>query len=160
VPGHGGPRDTQPGQREAELPVTVRGLVEVHEVHVDGRPRQGGVGLGVQVQQRAAQRVEAGDPHLGRRERVHPGDDADARRVLVGPPDDRSDRGGAGQHGLPDDPDRHVAGRVDRRRHPLRLLGDLGEGVLAVQALAAGQEPHFLAGEGVVDHDVSFQRCP
>ena len=61
---------------------------------------------------------------------------------------------------LPDHPDRHRAGRGERGGHPLGLFGDLREGVLAVQALTAGQEPHFLAGVGVVDHDVSFRRCP
>src|SRR5699024_902788 len=39
----------------AELPVTVSCLVEVHEVHVDARPWQCAVGLGVQVQQRLAE---------------------------------------------------------------------------------------------------------
>ena len=56
----------EPGRDVPELAVAVRGLVEVHEVEVDGVPRQLDVRLRVQVQQRGAQRVEAGDPHLGR----------------------------------------------------------------------------------------------
>ena len=71
--------DPQPGLDEPELAVAVGGLVQVHEVHVDLGPRQIAVELRVQVEQRLGQRLEAGDPHPGRRERVHPGDDADAR---------------------------------------------------------------------------------
>ena len=41
----------------AELAVAVRGLVQVHEVHVDRGPGQREVGLGVQVQKRFAQNV-------------------------------------------------------------------------------------------------------
>ena len=70
-------RDAQTGLDVAELTVAVRGLVEVHEVEVDVVPGQLDVGLRVQVQERLLQRVEAGDPHLGRAERVHPGDHAD-----------------------------------------------------------------------------------
>nr|BFE71292.1 hypothetical protein GCM10020092_045930 [Actinoplanes digitatis] len=65
VPRHGFAGHAHPGLYVAELPVAVRGLVEVHEVHVDGRPGQRLVQLGVQVQQRLAQRVQPGDPHLG-----------------------------------------------------------------------------------------------
>ncbi len=42
--------DPETGLDVAELPVAVGGLVEVHEVHVDGRPGQLAVELGVQVQ--------------------------------------------------------------------------------------------------------------
>ncbi len=50
VADHGGAGNPEPGEDVPELPVAVGGLVEVHEVHVDGVPRQGLVGLGVQMQ--------------------------------------------------------------------------------------------------------------
>ncbi len=59
-------RHAEAGLDVAELAVAVRRLVQVHEVHVDRRPRQLDVRLGVQVQQRRAESVQAGDPHLGR----------------------------------------------------------------------------------------------
>ena len=108
VPGDGLAGHAQAGRDVAELAVAVRGLVEVHEVEVDGVPRQLDVGLRVQVQQRRAQRVEAGDPHLGRRERVHPGDHADDRVVGVG-----LERGAADRVGRP-------SARASRRASPAR----------------------------------------
>jgi hypothetical protein len=140
--------DAEPGLDVPELPVAVRGLVEVHEVHVDRRPRQRGVGLGVQVQQRLAQRVQPGDPHLRRGEGVHPGDDADAGRVGVGLEHRAADRAGVGEHRLPDHPDRAPAGLVERGGDPLGLLGDLLQGLLAVQPLAAGEEPDLGPANG------------
>ena len=77
-------RDAHAGLDVRELAVAVGGLVQVHEVHVDRRPRQRLVGLRVQVQQRLAERLEPADPHLRRRERVHPGDHADAAVVVAG----------------------------------------------------------------------------
>ena len=47
------------GLDEPELAVAVRGLVEVHEVHVDLRPRQLAVELRVQVQERLAEQRTA-----------------------------------------------------------------------------------------------------
>ena len=55
-----------PRLNEPELAVAVGGLVQVHEVHVDLSPRQREVGLCVEVQQRLAERIEAGDPRLRR----------------------------------------------------------------------------------------------
>jgi len=51
----GGAFHPDPGLDVGELAIAVRRLVEVHEVHVDGRPGQLDVGLGVQVQQRLLQ---------------------------------------------------------------------------------------------------------
>ncbi len=100
------------------------------------------VGLGVQVQQRLAQRVQPGDPHLGRGEGVHPGDHADAVRIGVGLQHDPADRAGVGEHRLPDD--RRPADRRTRRACSaicLRTARRPGQRLLAVQALAAGEEP-------------------
>jgi hypothetical protein len=49
VAGHGLAAHSRRGLDVAELTVAVGRLVEVHEVHVDGRPRERHAGLGVQV---------------------------------------------------------------------------------------------------------------
>ena len=74
MPGHGLARDAEAGLDIAELAIAVRGLVEVHEIHVDLGPRQGHVGLGMEMEQRRLQRIQTGDPHLRGGEGVHPGD--------------------------------------------------------------------------------------
>ncbi len=139
---------SEAGQEVAELAVAVGGLVEVHVVHVDGGPRQPLGVLGVELEERLVQGVDARDPHLGRGEGVHPGDDADAGVVGVG-----------GQHGGPDG----VAVLEDRLPHDRHgdgvgvvepggdlpgLVGDPGESLLAVEVLGAGEEPDLLALEG------------
>ncbi len=140
VPGHGLARHAEPGLDVPELAVAVRGLVQVHEVHVDGGPRQLDVGLRVQVQQRLAQRVEPGDPHLGRGEGVHPRDHAGALVVRVGFEHDPPDGRGVGQDGLPLHRHGQLLGDAPR------LLGHLAQRVLAVQSLAAGQKPDVQRG--------------
>jgi hypothetical protein len=123
----------------AELAVAVRGLVEVHEVHVDLRPGQLDIGLGVQVQQRLAERVEPGDPHLGGGEGVHPGDDAHAGvarcRLQACSPDGVT----GGEDRLPDQPDVELV--RERLADLLRLLGHLLQRLVTVEGLAAGEEP-------------------
>ena len=49
----------------AELDVAVSRLVEVHEVHVDGLPRNLGVVLCVEVEEGLLQGLQGLDPHLG-----------------------------------------------------------------------------------------------
>ena len=130
-----------PGLHGGELPVAVRGLVEVHEVHVDGRPRQRRAGLRVQVQERLAQGLQPADPHLGRGERVHPGDDTRARVVGAGVQAGAPDGVGLLEDRLGDDPDRHVLRAGQQPDHLGGLLGDLPERLLAVEVLAPGEEP-------------------
>jgi hypothetical protein len=84
----------------------------------------------------------------------------DAARVLVGLAHRPPDGGGVGEHRLPHHPDRHLGGLVERRGDPLRLLGDLLQGLLAVQPLAAGQEPDLVRLERVVDHGGTSPHCP
>ncbi len=71
-------RQAQARADVAEFAAAVRGLVEVHEVHVDVVPWDIAVELGVEVGERLAEDLQAFDPHFRRRERVHPRDDADA----------------------------------------------------------------------------------
>jgi hypothetical protein len=75
-----GPAAPEPSLEIPELAVAMGRLIEVHEVHVDLRPGEIAVELGVEMEEGLLQRSEPGDPHPGRRERVHPGDDADAAR--------------------------------------------------------------------------------
>jgi hypothetical protein len=141
VPRDGLARHAQTGLHEAELAVAVRRLVEVHEVHVDGLPRDVAVPLGVQVQERLLQRVETLDPHLRRGEGVHPPDQPDARVVGVRLEHDPSDRVGRREHRLPDDGHGDPVVAVDHGRDLARLRRDLRERLVAVEGLAAGQEP-------------------
>ena len=143
----------QPRLDERELPVAVGGLVEVHEVHVDLRPREIAVELRVEVDQRLAQVAEAGDPHLGRRERVHPGDDADAVGRAVGLAQDRGDAVRRRDDRLGDDRDRDLGRLVEARGDRPSVLADALQDRLAVQVLAARHEPRLeLSQTGV--HDV------
>ena len=129
---------------EAKLAVAVRRLVQVHEVHVDAGPRDLTVELRVQVRQRLLERVQSGDPHLGRRERVQPGDQTHAGIVGVGFEAQGADLLGRGDHRLEDYVHRD-AGRVVQRLSDLtRVVGDLLEGLLAVEVLTARHEPGFV----------------
>ena len=53
------------GADMTELDVAMSRLVEVHEVHVDSVPRQLGVVLGVEVEQRLLESLQTLNPHLG-----------------------------------------------------------------------------------------------
>ena len=145
VSGDGLAGHTEPALDVSELPVPVRGLVQVHEVHVDLGPRQRLRGLGVQVQHRLLQHRQPGDPHLGRRERVHPRDHADASVVGIGLEDQAADGVGAGEHRLPQHLDEVSADALERVRDAPGLVRDLVQRLRPVQALAAGQEPDLLS---------------
>ena len=134
------PRVPQTRDDVGELAIAVRGLVEVHEVHVDLGPRQVPTGLGVQMEERLAEGLEPGDPHLGRRERVHPRDDADARIVALRVQARAPDAIGAlhDERAVDADRDRR-RGREAGHDRPGLLL-DAREGLLAVQVLAAREE--------------------
>src|ERR1700728_4855638 len=63
-------RDTHAGVDETRLPVAVRRLVQVHEVHVDRIPREITTELGVEMDERLLKRIQPAYPHLRRRKRV------------------------------------------------------------------------------------------
>ena len=111
------PAQAHPRLEEPELTISVCRLVQVHEVHVDLRPRQVAVELRVEMEQRLLQRTQPGDPHLRRREGVHPCDHADARvrRVRV---ERRSDGSSPGSWRPPVEPraPEWPAARRGRRR--------------------------------------------
>ena len=76
--------DTHAGADMSELAVAVSRLVKVHEIHVHRIPWNLLVELGMQVEQRLFQLLQAVYPHFCGRERVHPCDDADALVIVVG----------------------------------------------------------------------------
>ena len=133
----------QTGLDVTELAVAVRGLVEVHEVHVDLGPGQRKIGLSVQVQQRLGQDVEPGDPGLGGRESVHPGHHADALVGAVGVEAGAPDMGRVDEDRLPDDGDADLGTAIEQGHDLFRLLGHLAQRGLAVQLLATGEEPNL-----------------
>jgi len=142
------PHDDLAGQshaaaQEPELAAAVRRLVQVHKVHVNRRPGDVAIELRVQVRQRLAQRPQAADPHLGRRKRMHPGDQPDAVRGLVRFQADVGNRLRRGQDGLEDDLDRDLGRFRQRLGDDLGMLGNLFQRRLAVQMLAASDEPDF-----------------
>ena len=137
--------DAQTGQDVTELTVAVCGLVQVHEVHVDGFPRDFEVVLRVELQQRLGEHFEAADPHLGRGEGVAPGDHADDVRVGGGFDHEGLDAVGGLQGRLKHHLDRNLAGCVERVDDFAGLLGHLTQRFFAVQILGSDAEPDFLA---------------
>ena len=147
VPDHDRAFEAKPCGEEPELAVTMGGLVQVHEVHVDGGPRDLVVELRVQVEERLLEATQAGDPHLGRRERVHPGDEPDACvariRLLAQPPDLVRE----GQDGLDHHLDRDPGSSVERSRDRRGMLGDGRERLRTVEVLRSGDEPDFVGAD-------------
>ena len=137
------PRLAQAGADESELAVAVGGLVQVHEIHVDRRPRQITMELGMQVGQRLDEGRQSGDPHLGRRERVHPGDHADAIRRGIGVAADTEDRLGGRDDRLEHDAAGQSRGAIESLDQAAAVVGHLAKGRLAVEMLAAGEKPDF-----------------
>ena len=127
----------QAGDDIAELPVAVRRLVFVHEVHVDGVVRQLFVVLGRKVAHGLLQHGKPLNPHFRGRESVAPGDDADAVVVRVDLLDRRDDlvRALAGSEVF--DGNGHAL--VHIVRHLLGVLRNMFENVRAVQRLGTCQ---------------------
>ena len=132
------------GDDVAVLAVAVRGLVLVHEVHVDGVVGNFLVELRVQVQKRLAVLAQAGDPALGRGEGVHPGDDAGAVGIGVGLVEGLADERVGDQRRLPDQLIGELARGVERFDDDPGMLGDMGQAFVAVEILRAGEEPELV----------------
>ena len=101
------------GVDESMFPVAMRGLVEIHEVHVDLGPGQVLIELGREVEQRLAKLEQAVDPHLRRGEGVAPGDDTGTVGVTVGFEQGGSDFLGTRQNRLEDELKREASGGVE-----------------------------------------------
>ena len=67
----------------AEFTVAMSALVEVHEVHVHGIPRNFGIILSVEVEHGLVELLQTVNPHLCGRESVHPSDHTDAGVAVV-----------------------------------------------------------------------------
>ena len=141
VADHDFARDAHPGADVPELDVAVGALVEVHEIHVDLVPGDLGVVLGMEMEQRLAQVLQALDPHLGRREGMHPGDDADAFGVVVGSVHHVFDLTAAVGRALINDPDGDIAGGVQPLDHFLGMSVHGDHGVPSVEELRTGHPP-------------------
>ena len=87
------------------------------------------------------QRLQPGDPHPGRREGVHPEDHPDAGLGGVGLEQGPGDLSDDGDHRPGHHPDRDRRGALERGRDHAGVRRDLAQGRLAVQLLAAGDEP-------------------
>ena len=77
-------RFAHPRTDVAELAAPVCRLVQIHEIHIDRRPRNISIELRVQMGQRFSQTTQTRDPHLGGRKGVHPADEPEAVRVGIG----------------------------------------------------------------------------
>ena len=142
--------ETHAGVDEARLPVAVRRLVQVHEVHVDRVPGQVTTELGMEMDERLLQRVQPAHPHFRGRKRVHPEDQPGAVRIGVRVEAKLGDFIRRRQQGLEAGLEREL-GRVRKRaRDLLRVRRDLPERPRAVEMLRAADEPDLRGGE--IDH--------
>ena len=144
VAGHHGMLLTHARADEAELAAAVRGLVQVHEVHVDAVPRQGGVELRVELQQRFVEDSQAVDPHFCWREGVQPHHQASAFVIVIGIAADVSDFVRGGTQRLQHQFARQFGFRVQRIHNVLRVFRHLLQRFRSVQMLAANHKPHFI----------------
>ena len=142
---------TEPHARvdEPGLAITVRGLVEVHEVHVDRSPRQIAVELSMEVNKRFAQGVEPADPHLRRGKRVHPEDEARAVLRVVCFKTKRADLLRRFHDRLENNVERNPGRGVETSDDGPGVGGHLRERFRTVEMLAAGDEPDFGVSEKV-----------
>ncbi len=76
------PVQPQPRMHEPRLPIPMRCLIEIHEIHVNLRPRQIAIELRMQVRKWFMQVDQAADPHFGGGEGVHPEDEASALGIV------------------------------------------------------------------------------
>jgi hypothetical protein len=133
----------QPRVQETRLPVAVRRLVQVHEIHVDRRPRQIAVKLRVQVHEGFPQRRQSADPHFRRGKRVHPQHEAGARRVVIRVEAEGADFVGRLEHRLEDQLQRDALRAAEAGHDGLGIARHLRERFRTVKVLAAGHEPDF-----------------
>ncbi|MNI77779.1 hypothetical protein D3C73_1340970 [compost metagenome] len=73
----------QTGIDEPIFTVSMGSLIQVHEVHIDGGPRNALIVLGSQMEQRLLQQLGSTNPHFCWGEGVHPGDDSSYLVAIV-----------------------------------------------------------------------------
>ena len=74
--------NVQPCKDITEFSVSMRRLIQIHEVHIDRIVWKSLICLCVQMKQRLSQFLKALNPHLGRRKRMHPCDHAGAVIII------------------------------------------------------------------------------
>ena len=129
------------GVKKSGLAVAMSRLVEVHEIHVDLRPWQIPIELGMQMQEWLAQRREATDPHFCGRKCVHPQNQTRALRTCVGFENRGANRIGCREDRL----ENNLQGQLFAKPAGdcLRVDGHLLESLGTVEVLTAGEEPDF-----------------
>ena len=151
VADNGLPHEAHPRLHERELPVAVRRLVQVHEVHVDLAPGEIAVELRVEVQEgpggRRAPRSTSSPARRCASTR--------SRRCSsgrVGLDEHGADRLGRRRDRLADDPHGDLRRGVERRGDLGRVRLDAAELLGAVHVLAAADEPGLEVFERVRRH--------
>ena len=148
--------EAQAAADETKLAVAMRGLVQVHEIHVNGRPGDLTVVLRVQMQERFLQEAQTRDPHLGGREGVHPGDQDQYRSSWSSLPDTtHGSTSGVVNTGLNTTFTGHGADAPKRRRDLARMFGDCFQRFRSIQMLTPRHKPDFILLQ--INHDcISF----
>jgi len=131
------------GDDVSEFPVSMRALVEVHEVHVNGFPGNFFVKLSVQVQQGLLEILQPVNPHFGWREGMHPGDNTDALRICIGFAEGLGDFGRGVDCSLVHDFNRQVARFVEPFDHGVGMTVHGYHRIPSVQELRTGDKPNF-----------------
>jgi hypothetical protein len=133
----------QPRVNETRFPVAMRGLIQVHEIHVNLAPRQVAVKLRVQMEERLAQNRQSANPHLGRGESVHPENQASAVGGAIGFNAKGSNFLRSRHRWLPNQFKREPLRTVELLDNLLRVCRHLVQGFPAIQVLAAGDIPNL-----------------
>ena len=136
--------DAQAGVDVAVLAVTMRALVQVHIVKINGC-----IGYVVQIlrremQQRLLQQLRAANPVLGRRKGVHPGDHTRHLVVVVYILHELRNAICRRHDALADDLIRKPAAGIELCHHILSVPGNIPELFLTIQVLAASDKPEFI----------------
>ena len=140
-------RETHARVNEARLPVAMRRLVQVHEVHVDRVPGQVTTELGMEMHERLLQRVQPAHPHLRWRERVHPKNEAGAVGIGIRLEAKPGDFVGRRQKRLELGLERELRRSSERACDLPRVSRDLLKRTGTVEMLRAANEPDFRGGE-------------
>ena len=143
-------RQTHARVDEARLPVAVRRLVQVHEVHIDRIPRQIAIELSMEMDERLLQRVQAAHPHFRRREGMHPKDEAGAVGIGIRLEAKLGDFIRGREKRLEASLQREFRRVRERARDLSPVRRDLLKRPGSVKMLRAANEPDFRIGE--IDH--------
>ena len=148
---------THTGYNVAEFTVTVSRLVQVHEVHIHGIPRNFFIELSMEMQQRLLQFLQTVNPHLGRRESVHPSDNTDTFLIIVSSFESLSNFFRRVYRTFIHHLYRQFAAGVQSGYHFITVCVYCDNCVTSVQELCSGYEPYFILIKCV--HNVLIFNC-